>query len=110
MTPDAGRFFLYLLIGQLGIFASVSFLILISALGERVKSSSQTTSASLSGEYIQPVSKVSLEVCDFAAPRIAVAQAVAPMLLVVLLLVCGFYIREQDIPVSRSVSGGRAGL
>ncbi|OEH80201.1 putative ABC transporter [Cyclospora cayetanensis] len=33
------------------------------------------------------------------SPRLSVAQSVAPVVLVIILLVCGFYIRDQDMPV-----------
>ncbi|PFH38226.1 putative ATP-binding cassette G family transporter [Besnoitia besnoiti] len=61
---DAVRFFVFLGVGQLAIFASTSLLFSISS----------------------------------ASPRLAVAQAIAPIVLLILLLVSGFYIRADDIP------------
>ncbi|PHJ23863.1 atp-binding cassette g family transporter abcg107 [Cystoisospora suis] len=61
---DVAKFFIFLAIGQLTIFASTSFLFCVSA----------------------------------GSPRIAVAQAIAPMVLLVFLLVGGFYSRSEDIP------------
>ncbi|CDJ69935.1 ABC transporter, putative [Eimeria necatrix] len=64
MSADFVRFVLYLVIAQLSIFASTSFLFFAASI----------------------------------SPRLSVAQSFSPVVLVVILLVCGFYIREQDIP------------
>lgn len=123
---------LYLVIAQLSIFASTSFLFFAASICELLNpwllglqcTDTSTHSAVLKQELQQP--SVVARPCvaaavagcthtatgrephfaaaavaaGSAAPRLSVAQSFSPVVLVVILLVCGFYIREQDIPVS----------